>query len=88
MTTKTTKTILFASLVAAILIPISGMQIAHAEELSQKKIDRLLERTYELSVLLEDAREKLADGAKVEKRIERLENKFNANVEKLNANGS
>lgn len=37
MTTKTTKTILFASLVAAILIPISGMQIAHAEELSQKR---------------------------------------------------
>ena len=72
------------ALMATLVLGLGVMTIndAHAEELSQQRLDKIMERAYELSVLIEDAQDRGA-----ENRAERLQEKFDKKVAILNEHG-
>lgn len=53
MTTKTTKIILFASLIAAMILPFSGMNYAVAEELDKEYVEKIANKATALMEQLE-----------------------------------
>jgi len=88
MTLKNTKVILFVSLIVAIILPFGMMDDAVAEEtLSEKQIQRLLERTYNLSVQIENVELLAENGKEASKRYKQLQKVFDDNVSILNGYG-
>lgn len=84
MTMKNAKTILFASLIAALILPFSGMNYAYAEELTESQIQELLEDTYNLSLQIEALEERGMENSRMHLH---LQNTFDDNVTILNEYG-
>lgn len=68
MTTKTIKTILFASLIAAMILPFSGMNYAVAEELDKETVEKIANQATQLMENLETEQ----DPTKIEKMQKKL----------------
>jgi len=80
MTTKTIKTILFASLIAAMILPFSSMQFAEAQEVDNvtaAEIEKMAKKAQKITEKLstEDNPKKIA---KLEKKLNKLLVKLNA----------
>jgi len=81
---KTTKTILFASLITAMILPFSGMNYAQAKEITEQQIQELLKETYNLSVILDTLEKKGKDDSK---KYPKTQEEFDDNITILNEYG-
>ncbi len=83
---KFTVTVMITLVLSLSIVP--AIMPAQAEELNKKQIENLLERTYEIRVLLEDEKERLEErGLDTSNRLDRLEGKYAEKVKLLNENG-
>ncbi len=71
MTYKNTKTILFASLIVAMILPFSGMNYATAEELEKEQVEKIANKATRLMEKLETEQNPV-DIEKIQKKLDKL----------------
>ena len=79
MTSSNIKTLLFASLIAAMILPFSGMNYAVAEELDKEKVEKIAKKAQKLMEKIETE-----DNPK---KIQKIQKQLNKLLAKLNSVG-